>query len=328
MEKDLQAKYQSDKEVWNDCAATYEEQIVTGHPDVVAYEKFEEHFLDNLIQHVIKKSGKPVKLIDVGCGSGRLHLRYGKYVKIPSLEIIKGIDFSNKMLEIARSKLKQEGISDLFYPALKFEQGSAFNLVPESNAYLPVAVNLINSIGVMQGEEGAKKLFQAMRRCVEEAGGISVISCYQRCYIRNYALPQYESTMNVCGQPVWLKPDKYASEKYQLKPKYYKRANSKELSIEVEVYENDRLIKPEYLLYRDKDITEQTIKSGKIKTHTNYESNWYSFLQIEEWIKNYWDGLPFYHIKTSNIDPKNAEAGQLAILDIDNNLKGFESILA
>ena len=177
----------------------------------------------------------------------------------------------------------------------------------------------------MQGQEGAQKLFKAMRRCVEEAGGIAIISCYRKEFVKQYALPQYESTLNVCGQPVWLKPATFASEKYILKPKYYKRVKYDEPSLEVEVYEKNRLIKPSFLLYRDKDLTEQVIKTGKIKTNSNYESNWYSFSQIENWMNEYWKGLPVYHIPTNVLDSQNAEAGQLAILDINSTLKDFIS---
>jgi len=326
MENEFIEKYQRNKKIWDTINVSYEEHIVSGHPDIVAYEKFEEKFLDNILLYLTKNSARPLKLIDIGCGSGRLHIRYGKKVKIPSLEIVKGIDFSEKMLELLQLKLELEGIEDLFYPSLEIEQGSAFDLQPESDTYFPIAVNLINTIGIMQGEEGAQKLFKSMRSCVEKAGGIAIISCYQKEYIKTYALPQYESTLDVSGQPIWLKPTSYKSEKYTLRPKYFKRANNEDLYIEVEVFENNELIKPKYLLYRDKALTVQTIKSGKIKTHTDYESNWFSFSKIENWIQKYWKGLPSYHIPTREIDDKNAEASQLAILDVNNILKGFDTI--
>lgn len=327
MNKSLQSKYQNDKKVWDSCAVTYEDQIVSGHPDVVAYEKFEEDFLDKILLYLNQNAERSLRIIDVGCGSGRLHVRYGKYVKIPSIKNVIGVDFSEKMLEIARLKLKQEGIDGLSSPVLKFKQGSAFDLLPEEASELPVAVNLVNSIGVMQGEKGAQKLFSAMRRCVEHAGGIAIISCYQRAYVKQYALPQYESTLDVCGQPAWLKPDTFASDKYILKPKYFKRANQDETSLDVEVYENNKLIKPSFLLYRDKRLTDQVIKTGKIITYSDYESNWYSFSQIEDWMQEYWNGLPIYHIPTQVLDPEKAEAGQLAILDINNTLKEFISTI-
>ena len=325
MDKNLYDKYSNDKKIWDNCAITYEDQVVSGHPDIVAYEKFEENFLDRILNYLDRNSGRKIKIVDVGCGSGRLHLRYGKHVRIPSLARIYGLDFSEKMLEIARMKLKQESVEGLSSPVLEFEQGSAFDLQPHTGPELPVAVNLVNSIGVMQGEEGAQKLFIAMRRCVEPSGGIAVISCYQGAFVRQYALPQYESTLNFCGQPVWLKPDTFASGAYTLKPKYYKRVNQDESSLEVEVYENNKLIKPSFLLYRDKKLTEEVVRTGRIKTYSDYESNWYSFSQIEKWMNEHWGGLTMYHIPTQVIDTESAEAGQLAILDINNTLKKFIS---
>ena len=45
----LEAMVERDRRVWNDCAGTYEERIVCGHPDVLAYESFEEDFLDRVL---------------------------------------------------------------------------------------------------------------------------------------------------------------------------------------------------------------------------------------------------------------------------------------
>ena len=46
---DLKEKYEKDKTTWDECAATYEKQIVGGHPDILAFENFEED-LDKLNQ--------------------------------------------------------------------------------------------------------------------------------------------------------------------------------------------------------------------------------------------------------------------------------------
>lgn len=73
----LQEKYEADKQTWDDCADTYERQIVGGHPDILAFEEFEEDLLDRILRHLIRKQNRCIKLMDIGCGSGRLHLRYG-----------------------------------------------------------------------------------------------------------------------------------------------------------------------------------------------------------------------------------------------------------
>jgi SAM-dependent methyltransferase len=286
--------------------------------------------------------------MDIGCGSGRLHLRYGiktydtshlaKSHPLVSFQLnpphlsfdpvltgslceVWGIDFSQKMIDIAQEKLHQIGLSGHNLP-LTFDQGSAFELKKQSKDILPVAICLVNSIGVMQGYEGAKALFQSMRRAVERANGIAIISCYQQEYIRSYGLGQYESTMDVSGQPLWMTPETYASEEFKQVPKYYKHAYSLDDSILVDVFDmNDKLIKMDYVLIRDPKTTKLTIQSGDINTYSDYKSHWYSFNQIDELIHDHWKGIYSYHIKTRHIDRIRAEPAQMAILDPGDHLK-------
>jgi SAM-dependent methyltransferase len=303
-------------EIWDDCAWNYEKEVVNGHPDIMRFERFEERLLDTVLMYLQEKSSRPLKLIDIGCGSGRLHLHYGKYYKIPTLEIVEGIDFSKNMLLLAQNKIEQEGLQDSFYPVLKLRHQSAFDLPAETGPHFPVVVNLLNSIGVMQGPEGAQKLFVAMRRAVENSGGIALISCYKKESVKSHALPQYESTLNVSGQPVWLEPNDYSGDAYTLLPKYYKRTGLDETTIDVEVYdEHNNLIKTNYMLFRNNKKVNEAIQSGVIQTFKNYTSNWYSFEQIKSWIKKYWGDLPNYHLSTAELDAQNAEAGQIAVLD-------------
>lgn len=127
--KSLQEKYETDKQTWDECAGTYERQIVGGHPDILAFEEFEEDFLDRILRFLSKKQERPIKLMDVGCGSGRLHIRYGLKTKklseltktsplfalkmnspklaydpvmAKSLTEVWGIDLSQKMIDLAK----------------------------------------------------------------------------------------------------------------------------------------------------------------------------------------------------------------------------------
>ena len=184
MPQNLKQAYERDRAVWNSCARTYEEQIVSGHPDVTAYENFEEDLIDRILLHLIRDCRETVRLYDVGCGSGRLHLRYGlKTVRSDSLpygersrirgarlgnpgygfdsslsqglESVGGVDFSAEMLELAREKMKRAGLGSAIGNRLTLEQGSAFDLRPFPRKPLPFLVTVCNSIGVMQGPEGA-----------------------------------------------------------------------------------------------------------------------------------------------------------------------------
>ncbi len=345
----LKKKYEIDKQVWDDCAETYERQIVGGHPDILAFEDFEEDFLDRMLRYLAETQQRPIKLLDIGCGSGRLHVRYGAKteditglpVTHPLLALKKnnpklaydshiarglkevwGIDFSQNMINLALEKLKQLELDQPKNSKLTFDQGSAFELKEESKEVLPVAVCLVNSIGVMQGAKGAMELFKSMRRAVEAANGIAIISNYQKEYVNSYALGQYESTMDVSGQPRWMVPDIYATEEYQQIPRSYKLAHSKDDTLTVDVYRNGcDLVKKGHILTRDPKLTEKVIETGDIDTYSDYQSHWYSYRQMDEWIENYWDASQSWHIKTKMLDALRAEAAQLSILDFGNHLK-------
>jgi hypothetical protein len=201
-----------------------------------------------------------------------------------------------------------------------FKQGSAFQLEPQPKEFLPVAVCLVNSISVMQGPEGAQSLFKSMRRAVESAGGIALISNYQSEFTETHALGQYESTMDVSGQPWWMKPETYASG-YKLIPKKYKRSYCRNPRLAVDVYdEKGSLVEKDFILERDPERTRETIKTGHIRTYSDYESYWYSFSQMEEWGRKYW-GEKMRHFPTADLDVIRADAAQFTILDSGDLLK-------
>jgi hypothetical protein len=218
-------------------------------------------------------------------------------------------------------KIRKAGLKQRNGTVLSFEQGSAFELKPQSDEVLPVAICLVNSIGVMQGFEGAVELFKSMRRAVESANGIAIISCYQQEYIDSYGLGQYESTMEVSGQPVWLAPDTYSSQEYKQIPRHYKLAHNADSKMIVDVFDmQDRLIQEGYVLSRDKDKIEQTIESGDINTYSEYRSHWYSFDHLDQLIHDHWDSQRSYHLKCRELDIVRAEPAQLAILDYSDQL--------
>ena len=66
---DLKKKYDRDRATWDECAETYETQIVGGHPDILAFEEFEEDFLDRLLRYLVEIQKRPIKLMDIGCGT-------------------------------------------------------------------------------------------------------------------------------------------------------------------------------------------------------------------------------------------------------------------
>ena len=349
----LQDTYARDQRVWDACASVYEDRIVGGHPDVTAYESFEEDLLDRVLLYLARERKKRLGLYDVGCGSGRLHMRYAmKTTRVAQLKtadaqvlerariknpafaydpllaerlvLVGGVDFSAQMLELARAKLRKNGLDSLLDNKMFFDHGSAFDLQPMEREPFPVAISVCNSIGVMQGPEGAAKLFKAMRRAVESAGGIAIISGYRREAVATFALGNYESTMDVSGQPRWLIPDKYATSGYIQVPRTYKRAHSADESVVVDVRDTDgNLVKEGQVLTRDKDAVRETVATGHIRTHTAYTSHWYGFDAFEEWIAQHWPSLNAYHIAGKDLDALRGEPMQMAILDTNGELKGL-----
>jgi SAM-dependent methyltransferase len=331
-EKKLKNKYDFDQRVWDSCAVLYEEQIVGGHPDIVAYEEFEEHFLDQMILHLIMNQTRDIKIIDVGCGSGRLHFRYGSMVRdmiiasqenhvgksevlASKIKQVHGIDFSQEMLRLADQKLRGHCLYEQNNLELTFEQGSAFDLQAEENNCFPVVVCLVNSIGVMQGPEGAKKLIESMKRAIDGTDGLAIISCFQKEFLPSFGLNQYESTLSAGGQPVWLTPATYASKEYVQVSREYKRAYDEKPDLPVDVYDTKgKLVKENHLLTRVPGKTSEVLDTGHIETYWGYESNWYSFEQLNEWIRKIWKKNSF-HIKTAEIDPQKAKPGQIAVYD-------------
>ncbi len=327
------------KSIWDNCSNIYEEKIVNGHPDITAYENFEEDFIDSILKHIIKEKNKLIKLMDIGCGSGRLHIRY--YLKTmkdnknnikekvnfnpviaKGLKEVWGIDFSKRMIDLAKIKYNKIQKNNHNSLQVTFLCGSAFDIkIKKEDGVVPIIVCLINTIGVMQDLLGAEKLFKTIKEIVDGNDGIAIISCYMKKYLKSFGLGQYESTMDVSGQPKWLVPITYSSNK--LIPKKFKKAFSKDESIFIDVYnDSDVLIKENYALKRDAKLKKKVLKSGRIETYSGYISNWYSFKQIKEWIDAYWGGKKkSYHIKTIKIDAVRAKPGQLAIYDPNGYLK-------
>lgn len=351
----LAEAYQRDRNVWNACAGVYETRIVSGHPDVVAYQAFEEDLLDRLLIYLMKDRDEPVHLLDVGCGSGRLHLRYGLRTATdaemdrPSADLmrrarqassgfeydgnlaeglhsVEGLDFSESMIELAKKKLIAAGLGSLIGSRLLFRKGSAFDLQPLAGEPLPVVASLCNSIGVMQGPSGAANLFKALRRAVEAAGGIAVISGYRKDSVGTFALGNYESTMEVCGQPVWLEPDTYAGPQFTRVPRKYKRARDPEQTICVNVLDGEgHIVKRDMVLRRNELAVKEVIRTGHIATHSDYESYWYSLEQFDEWISEHWPEGRSYHLAGKSLDSLRAEPAQIAILDMGGRLDGLLS---
>ncbi len=323
-------RYEHDRAIWEQCAITYERQIVRGHPDVTAYESFEHSFIDKLVLFLTRDRSLTLDCYDFGCGSGRIHTLLAPFLKDSSstsegkrihpkkggLNHVGGIDFSEQMIEIARQNLVSAGLASLYPEYLAFDIGSAFDVEPYTGEHIPLALSVCNSIGVMQGEEGACNLFKVMQRYVKPKNGIALISCYCREAVEGYALGNYESTMDVSGQPCWLTPNSYAKPGNTLVPNCYKRAYDREQTILVDVFNNDnKCIEHNFKLYRNSDAVKKVIETGHIDTYNEYHSNWYSTEKIKDWMREFWEDGTLWHIPGYQLDRLRGEPAQLAVVD-------------
>jgi SAM-dependent methyltransferase len=344
MGNEIEIQTQKDRAIWDHCSRQYEKRIVGGHPDVHAYETFEETVVDHLLAHLVRCEIGQLSVIDLGCGSGRLLLRLGAQTTgpekadaeagvlleaarqnhpglawVPSLEgrlhSITGIDFSRSMLELAREKLAAAGLHHhVDFEYIRLLYGSAFAPVTRAPGTFPLVVCLVNSIGVMQGVEGARKLFQAIFRIVQREG-VGLISCYRRENVRSHGLGQYESTMDVSGPPIWLESDRYDLKKDRFVPLAYRRYDESADGIEAAVFDADgRLKKERHFLRRIPSLVEKAVESGEIRTHQGYESRWYSEDEIRALTAEFW-GEAGWHMPGAALDPLRARAAQLAWCD-------------
>lgn len=332
----LEKQYNHDRSIWEECAATYERQIVRGHPDVTGYENFEHSVIDRLAIHLTRDCGLDLYCYDFGCGSGRIHtllapMCFSSMAEQPDSETgkkrgkiahIGGIDFSEQMIRLAHENCTEAGLGKLISDYISFDIGSAFDVLPYSGEYTPLAVSVCNSIGVMQGEEGARKLFATMGNYVTEHRGIAMISCYCREAVKDFALGNYESTMDVSGQPAWLKPTTFGDKEFTLIPQYYKRAYDTDPKIVVDAFDARKLpVQKNIVLERDGAAVEKVISSGAIDTLSGYHSRWYGTDQIKAWMKEFWSDGTLWHIEGKKLDQLRGAPAQLAIVDYNGSFE-------
>ena len=315
----------SDTDFWNSKADAYDKDIVKGHPDIVAFENFEMLLVDDILKEIAKKNDAPIKLIDLCTGTGRIFEHYlsmpeNKYPE--ALTSIHGIDISQRALEISGKKINELKSNRDIKTSL--EQRSVLDLEIEPDSSIPVFVNLNNAIGNLQGPDGAEQLFKRINELVKKTNGIAIISCFLREYIEQYALNQYESTMQVYGQPNWLESNSYTSRENTITSKETKVKGDSSTKITCDILGKDNEILEEDLtLQRSPSKTRAVVLTGNIKTHLGYSTMWYSDSIIEQWIKKYWSEFTTYHIFTRDLDQERAEFGQLAIIDGNNYLEKF-----
>ncbi|MEK6820066.1 MAG: class I SAM-dependent methyltransferase [Nanoarchaeota archaeon] len=132
---------ENQERVWDEIAASWKTFRTKAREDVA-------NFLNN-------KSGN---ILDLGCGSGR------NFAKIDG--IIYGVDFSEKMLEFARQKIKSEGIK------AKLIKSDAFNL-PFDDNFFDAAI-FVSSLTCIPLEKNRKKSLEELYRVLKSGSEVLI----------------------------------------------------------------------------------------------------------------------------------------------------------
>ncbi|MBI2263816.1 MAG: class I SAM-dependent methyltransferase [Armatimonadetes bacterium] len=333
-------------QIWDSCAKEYEESIVCGHPEIVRYEAFENDLVDSILFHVIKLRMRKITLIDLGCGSGRFHVRYGAKTTHPDnvptadrqalcrlqsgrpdlqydslldrhLQAVFGVDFSEAMLRLAAEKLCCEsGLGTVLENRLFLDRGLAQEFIPAFPVDYPVVICMINTIGIFQGVEGAIALLRHIRDLVEPHGGIGIISALRQERINPYALCNYESTMNVSGQPKWLEAEngKIYGKGYDIRPERHKLSLFNESYVDACVYDaQGRVVEERLRFHRIPEKVRYVQETGHIHTYSDYYSKWYSREELCEMCDLEWGGAHQW-VPAERVDRLRGQMGQIVLL--------------
>jgi SAM-dependent methyltransferase len=139
-------------------AASYDEQLA-GTPLLETDLRFcEKHF------------GKPGRLIDLGCGTGRLLVPFAKR----GFDCL-GVDLSDAMLAAVVAKARSEGLS---IPTMKANLVELDSIASGSFDY---AASLFSTLGMIRGVENRRKFLRHIRRILKP-GGAFVLHVHNRWF--------------------------------------------------------------------------------------------------------------------------------------------------
>ncbi|SMC40296.1 class I SAM-dependent methyltransferase [Sporomusa malonica] len=147
---------------WNEQAIQYKESPLATTPDIIAFEMEINVILKEL------KDGQTV--LNIGCGNGVKDIEYCRHRNID----LKGIDFSQEMIEIAKSQSK---ITNELKGRLQFEHGDVLKL-KEPHTYDVVVTNrcLIN----LENDEQHIKAISNIYDTLVKNGVFLMLECTQQ----------------------------------------------------------------------------------------------------------------------------------------------------
>jgi SAM-dependent methyltransferase len=344
---EFEIKLTQSKKLWDEQTDLYEEDTIdcNGQPDIIRYQNFEYDLMDKVLSLVLKNRdvNRKITLIDFGCGSGKLHIRYGcKMIDSDDIsdpddrkklnrlrrsmfglqydehfkngmDRIIGIDFSENMIDLAKIKTHSAGLTQDLDSKLIFKQGYVHEFDMDVGDTIPIVACMINTIGIMQGVEGARKAIWAMERIIGK-DGLGVISMYRKDKVEKYALCRYESVMESDGQPIWLIPIVHAEKDVIIKPKAYKTALHDTDTLPAMIFCSGGNAPIQTMIFRrDPNIVKETVETGVIRTHTGYYSKWYSREEMEDILSDIF-GTSYKIVDAEKFDYLRGEVGQIAFV--------------
>ena len=327
MKVDLEARQKDDQIVWEDCAQTYEEQVVEGHPDIRSAESLEEEWLGHLLRKRSWQRPEQIHVVEAGCGSARVLAQLAAAAtQTEDLEPtdrkllqayrrlrpegafhsawaqtcgkMVGVDFSRSMLALAEERFSRIGLSRWIQSRrVQLIHGSAFQLPPTALGQ-PWVICLLNSIGVMQGEEGARALLRSVRQAAG-ASGVGFISAYRAEAMETHGLNQYESTLEVAGIPDWLEGDVPTG--CRARARQTPRAGEAQEVLPVDWVDESGALTGQGELRRQPDRVRQVCLTGQVRTRSGYQSRWYPWSQMAQLVRDEW-GEAGWQISPGRLD--------------------------
>jgi SAM-dependent methyltransferase len=311
---DLKEREEQERALWESCAKRYEDLIVQGHPDIRAAEALEEEWLGHLLRKRAGETSKEIHVVEAGCGSARVLVQLAaaateaqalgqndrallqvyrrKYPEgmfhagwAQACVKMLGVDFSRSMLDLADERFLRSGLSHWIRSRrARLIHGSAFDL-PETAPGQPWVICLLNSIGVMQGEKGARALLRSVRKAAGNHG-VGFISAYRAEAMATHGLGQYESTLEVAGIPEWLEGD--LPEGCRARIRSMIRAGQGEVRLPVDWLDSSGIKVGEGELRRNADRVKRVCETGEVVTRSGYRSRWYPWSQIAQMVREEW----------------------------------------
>jgi len=200
---------------WNHIAPNYDEAILHTPPPIMReYESWEDQQLDSILSCALEK---PTVFLELGCGTGRYLMRYGKLVDEDpcfndKLLAIVGLDFSEQMIRTSIRNLKLAHLEKLIGKRIFLVRADATK--PPINMKKASFNNLQKVVTIMFGtigniKRGRKRLLRYLSSNLLNINGIGVISFFNRDALtaKGGGLDEYSLIPEIVGNRLEWNPD-------------------------------------------------------------------------------------------------------------------------